>query len=147
MKKKKNSLAKVFYHDLLGLREIKYEYLFENNFKDVPYKEILPDNPFYFFLPNKLSNVKDYEVLTFILPTLSHHKLRIIKNGRKFQIELYNHYWRRDHLEYKIQKNTRLYHNCLNLWEKGELLASKRTEKERANSMKETLKKADQAFR
>jgi len=60
-KKKKDALAKVFYHDLLGLREMKYEYLFENSFKDVPYEEILPDSPFYFFLPNKLSNIEDYE--------------------------------------------------------------------------------------
>ncbi|MDO9261680.1 MAG: type ISP restriction/modification enzyme, partial [Flavobacteriaceae bacterium] len=60
-RKKKNALARIFYYDLLGLREMKYEYLFNNNFKSVPYKEIFPDSPFYFFLPNKLSNVEGYE--------------------------------------------------------------------------------------
>ena len=61
-KKKKNELAKVYYHELLGLREMKYDYLINNKFKEVEYEEIFPSNPFYFFLPNKLENIDSYEL-------------------------------------------------------------------------------------
>jgi len=61
-KKKKNELAKIFYYDILGLRNMKYDFLSENSLSKIQFKEIFPNEPFYFFLPNKLTNVKDYEV-------------------------------------------------------------------------------------
>ena len=61
-KKKKNELAKIFYYDILGLRNMKYDFLSENSLSKIQFKEIFPSEPFYFFLPNKLTNVKDYEV-------------------------------------------------------------------------------------
>ena len=60
-KKKNNTLGKVFHYDLLGLRESKYCFLNENEFKNIPFTEIRPDSPFYFFMPNKQSNVEEYE--------------------------------------------------------------------------------------
>ncbi len=60
--KKKNELAKVYYYELLGLREMKYDFLVNNEFKKVAFEEIIPSNPFYFFLPNKLENIDSYEL-------------------------------------------------------------------------------------
>lgn len=61
-KKKENDLAKVFYYDLLGTRNMKYEYLLDSSFKNIPFKEILPNSPFYFFLPSNSNNIETYEL-------------------------------------------------------------------------------------
>lgn len=50
-KKKANELGKVFHYDLFGKREMKYDFLSENSLKDVEFKELAYNKPYYFFVP------------------------------------------------------------------------------------------------
>ena len=54
--KQPNELAKVYHAELLGVRENKFEYLNNNEFDTVEYKELEPVEPYYFFVP------KDFDV-------------------------------------------------------------------------------------
>lgn len=54
--KQPDELAKVYHAELLGARENKFEYLNNNEFDTVEYKELAPIEPYYFFVP------KDFEV-------------------------------------------------------------------------------------
>ena len=55
--KKKNELGKVFHYDLYGKRDIKYEYLWNNNIKTIEYKELENKSPMYYMVE------KDFELL------------------------------------------------------------------------------------
>lgn len=50
-KKKSNELGKVFHYDLFGKRKMKYDFLSENSLKDVEFKELAYNKPYYFFVP------------------------------------------------------------------------------------------------
>src|SRR5690554_6730974 len=50
-KKKANELGKVFHYDLFGKREMKYDFLSENSLRDVEFKELAYNKPYYFFVP------------------------------------------------------------------------------------------------
>jgi predicted helicase len=60
-KKKNTDLGKVFHFDLLGKREIKYDFLFENSLKTIPYKELPKIAPNYFFVNKDFEEQIDYE--------------------------------------------------------------------------------------
>jgi predicted helicase len=60
-KKSTNEDARLFYYDLLGERTGKYDFLLKNDFRNVPFLEVMPTQPFYFFLPNKLIGSENYE--------------------------------------------------------------------------------------
>ncbi len=49
-KKKSDDLARVFSLDLYGKREYKYNFLFKNNITELPFKELTPQKPYYFFI-------------------------------------------------------------------------------------------------
>ena len=53
-KKGNNALAQVLHHDLYGVRESKYQFLWENNLTKVGFEELNPSAPQYFFVPKKL---------------------------------------------------------------------------------------------
>lgn len=59
-KKKKNSLGRLFHYDLYGKREFKYSFLNDNNISTVPYTELKPQAPMYFFVPKDLGLEKEY---------------------------------------------------------------------------------------
>lgn len=59
-KKKKNSLGRLFHYDLYGKREFKYSFLNDNNISTVPYKELKPQAPMYFFVPKDFGLEKEY---------------------------------------------------------------------------------------
>jgi hypothetical protein len=59
-KKKNNELGKVFHFDLFGKRELKYDFLVDNNIKSVGYKEIQVTAPNYYFVPKNFDEEKDY---------------------------------------------------------------------------------------
>ncbi len=54
-KKKKDELAKVFHHDLYGLREDKYDFLINNSIASVPYQHIPNVAPNYFMVQKDFS--------------------------------------------------------------------------------------------
>ena len=58
--KNKEELGKVFHYDLYGKREAKYNFLSQTDFSDVPYKEVKPAAPMYFFVPKDFSIQEEY---------------------------------------------------------------------------------------
>ncbi|WP_439553680.1 type ISP restriction/modification enzyme [Flavobacterium macrobrachii] len=58
-KKKADELAEVFHYDLYGKRELKYDFLIENEFKNVNYINVNLLQPDYFFNNKDLSNLED----------------------------------------------------------------------------------------
>ncbi len=59
--KQPNELAKVYHAELLGVRENKFEYLNNNEFDTVEYKELEPVKPYYFFVPKDFDVQADYD--------------------------------------------------------------------------------------
>ena len=59
-KKKPNELGQVFHYDLFGKRELKYNFLSENNLKSVPYKEVKIVAPNYFFVTKDFKEQSNY---------------------------------------------------------------------------------------
>ncbi|MCQ2599584.1 MAG: N-6 DNA methylase [Alphaproteobacteria bacterium] len=53
-------LADVFYRDLYGKRDIKYDFLNEHNLQNSEFKALKPVEPYYFFAPKDFSNEKLY---------------------------------------------------------------------------------------
>ena len=60
-KKGKNALAQVFHHDLYGVREGKYQFLWDNNLAEVGFEELNPNAPQYFFVPKNYGLQTEYE--------------------------------------------------------------------------------------
>lgn len=56
-----NSDGKVYYMDLFGSREDKYNFLEQYNLYDVPWTEIIPKEPQMFFIPKDFTLQKEYE--------------------------------------------------------------------------------------
>ena len=54
-------LTKVFYADLWGLREEKYEYLLDNDVGTTRWQELQPVAPYYFFVPKDFALWEEYE--------------------------------------------------------------------------------------
>lgn len=59
--KQPNEMAKVYHAELLGVRENKFEYLNNNEFDTVEYKELEPVEPYYFFVPKDFNAQADYD--------------------------------------------------------------------------------------
>jgi predicted helicase len=60
-KKDKGILAELKYKDLYGKREEKYAYLDAHSFASEDWVTILPEAPYYFFVPKDFSNQNNYE--------------------------------------------------------------------------------------
>lgn len=50
-KKKEGELAEVYYTDVLGLRELKYDFLTKHCLDDIQFQKLQYTQPFYFFIP------------------------------------------------------------------------------------------------
>ncbi|MCL1945809.1 MAG: hypothetical protein FWF51_01470 [Chitinivibrionia bacterium] len=57
----KKQLAQVFHFDLYGKREEKYNFLLNNSLQTVPWQELKPTEPYYFFVPKDFSLQSEYE--------------------------------------------------------------------------------------
>lgn len=60
-KKEKGKLASIKYYDLFGKRESKYEYLDQRDFLSVPWADLTPGTPYYFFVPKDFSTQELYD--------------------------------------------------------------------------------------
>ena len=60
-KKDSHNKCQVFYFDIRGSRDKKYDFLNKNSFSDVPWEELQPQSPYLFFVPKDFSTQKDYE--------------------------------------------------------------------------------------
>lgn len=62
---KKNNASKklgdVFYYDLFGKRNDKYDFLLENDFKSVQWEKINYRDPDFYFVPKTYKNIEEYE--------------------------------------------------------------------------------------
>jgi len=52
--------CQVFHRDLFGTRETKYEHLENNLFEFGDYQKLIPETPWYFFIPNKMKELEHY---------------------------------------------------------------------------------------
>jgi len=57
----KKKLAKVYYADLWGLREKKYEHLLRSDIQTTRWKKLKPLPPYYFFVPKDFALQNEYE--------------------------------------------------------------------------------------
>ena len=57
----KQSLARVYHYELFGKRFEKYAFLAKTSFSDIPWKELTPQAPQYFFVPKDFSVQIEYE--------------------------------------------------------------------------------------
>lgn len=60
-KKDIGQLASVFYKDLFGLRNVKYEHLANKSFLTEDWKKLKPIEPYYFFVHKDFSTQEDYD--------------------------------------------------------------------------------------
>jgi predicted helicase len=60
-KKSHDELARLFYHDLYGMRAEKYEYLWESAISHISWEELAPCEPMYFFVPRNITKEKEYQ--------------------------------------------------------------------------------------
>ncbi len=58
----KNGPAKVYHAELWGSREDKYQKLFDTNTEIINFTQLLPQSPFYFFIPQNLQLLGEYEL-------------------------------------------------------------------------------------
>jgi predicted helicase len=61
-KKKENSLAEVYYYDLYGKREEKYNYLSNNTLRSVKWQLLEYKDPLFFFVPKSEDHRDKYEI-------------------------------------------------------------------------------------
>src|SRR3989338_7087314 len=59
--KKQKGLGKIFYQDVYGLREKKYEYLSKKDIKSTKWERLKPSEPYYFFIPKDFSLQAKYD--------------------------------------------------------------------------------------
>jgi len=59
--KKANDLGDVFHYDLYGKRNLKYDFLWENNLKSVKFEKLKPQKPFLFFVPKNNEGKESYD--------------------------------------------------------------------------------------
>lgn len=53
--------CKVYHFDISGSRELKYDFLNNHNISDVPWEELNPKEPYYYFVPKDFSKKDEYE--------------------------------------------------------------------------------------
>ena len=59
--KHQKDLGKIFYQDVYGLREKKYEYLSKKDVKSTKWERLKPSEPYYFFIPKDFSLQAKYD--------------------------------------------------------------------------------------
>ena len=79
--------AKVHYADLWGLREGKYQALFETDINDTVWKELTPNTPFYFFVPREEELRPEYEKGWKVTDIMREHNVGFVTARDKFLID------------------------------------------------------------
>ncbi len=60
IRNKKRGKAKIYYHDLFGLREKKYEWLSKRTLAKKDYEQIKPESPYYFLVKRDTEKIQQY---------------------------------------------------------------------------------------
>ena len=77
----KQSLARVYHYELFGKRFEKYAFLAKTSFSDIPWKELAPQAPQYFFVPKDFSVQNEYDE-GFKLDELINEYVSGVQTGR-----------------------------------------------------------------
>ena len=96
-KKKENELGQVFHFDLFGKRELKYDFLFDNNLKSTKYKKIENKAPNYFFTSKEFSEEKSYRKGFFIPELFQLNSLGLLTKRDELSVD-----FNKQNLENKI---------------------------------------------
>lgn len=84
----KKKLAKVFYADLWGSREKKYEYLLRNDVKTTKWKELNPLEPYYFLVPKDFALEEEYKKFWKITEIFSKYRNGVTTGQDQFFTDL-----------------------------------------------------------
>ncbi len=57
---KPNELGEVYHYDLFGKRDLKYDFLTNNSISNIPFLQLTPNEPFYFFIPQNNEGIEDF---------------------------------------------------------------------------------------
>lgn len=60
-KKKQNDLGQLYHYDIYGKRELKYDFLWDNSLKDIPFQELTNQAPNYYFIHFDLETRENYK--------------------------------------------------------------------------------------
>jgi len=80
-KKKSNELGQVFHYDLYGKRELKYDFLIENNLKTTQYQKLENIGPHYFFTPKDFDEQKTYDKGFHLLKLFLENSLGVLSKN------------------------------------------------------------------
>jgi len=93
-----DGLGKVYYQDIFGTREEKYNFLESHDFKTTNWKEIKLTEPYYFFVEKDFSMQKDYENFVPVIEIFSKFSSGVKTNRDHFLTD-----FNRKTLEQRIQ--------------------------------------------
>ena len=97
------SLARVYHYELFGKRFEKYAFLAKTSFSDVPWKELCPQEPQFFFVPKDFSIQEEYEK-GFKIDELMKMNTSGVQSGRDLLFIDENHYDLEARIEKLLQK-------------------------------------------
>ena len=97
------SLARVYHYELFGKRFEKYTFLAKTSFSDVPWKELCPQRPQFFFVPKDFSIQEEYEK-GFKIDELMKMNTSGVQSGRDLLFIDENHYDLEARIEKLLQK-------------------------------------------
>ncbi|SHG81810.1 N-6 DNA Methylase [Fibrobacter sp. UWCM] len=97
------SLARVYHYELFGKRFEKYAFLAKTSFSDVPWKELCPQRPQFFFVPKDFSIQEEYEK-GFKIDELMKMNTSGVQSGRDLLFIDENHYDLEARIEKLLQK-------------------------------------------
>ena len=80
------TLADVYYYDVYGTREYKFNFLSNNNIDTINWEKVNYEFPYYFFMPKDFSNQKEYEKGFDIKELFKINNVGIITARDKFTI-------------------------------------------------------------
>lgn len=86
-KKRKGDLADVYFAELLGLRQSKYDFLSEHSLSSIPFTPISLLAPYYFFIPTNEEGKEEYERGFFIHKLMKANTPGIVTARDSFTID------------------------------------------------------------
>ena len=87
IKNNKLKNKKVFYADLYGLRDTKYQWLDSHTVSNVRWQEIKPISPYYFFIPKDISLLEEYKKFWKITDIFLINSVGVITSRDNFVID------------------------------------------------------------
>lgn len=84
--RKKGSLATVKYKDVYGLRDVKYSWLLKSNLQNSNFKDLLPSEPYYFFIPKDNYNKDSFQEGFSIVDLMSKNVCGALTMGDEFAV-------------------------------------------------------------